>query len=131
MSGGDQSGRINTSHSIIEELARFGHFGSFLAILGQFWPFLGHLVHFWSFWAIWGHIWVTLGHFWAIFWHFWTNLRKVQFFCGIIYPAILPFRMYELDDFNSALLFSASTFQVMQNILGWKCLLNENGWYKR
>ena len=42
LSGGDQSGRINTSHSIIEELARFGHFGSFLAILGHFWPFLGH-----------------------------------------------------------------------------------------
>ena len=42
LSGGDQSGRINTSHSIIEELARFGHFGSFFAILGHFWPFLGH-----------------------------------------------------------------------------------------
>ena len=28
LSGGDQSGRINTSHSIIEQLACFGHFGS-------------------------------------------------------------------------------------------------------
>ena len=46
LSGGDQSGRINTSHSIIEELARFGHFGSFFAILGHLWPFLGHFVSF-------------------------------------------------------------------------------------
>ena len=60
LSGGDQSGRINTSHSIIEELARFGHFGSFFAILGHFWPFLGH---FGSFLAIFGHIGSFLGHF--------------------------------------------------------------------
>ena len=46
LSGGDQSGRINTSHSIIEELTHFDHFGSFLAIFGPFWIIRGH------FWAI-------------------------------------------------------------------------------
>ena len=69
-------------------------------LFGPFWVILGHS------WAIWGHLgsylghfgpfWVIFGHFWAILWHFWTNLRKVQFFCGILNPAILAFRMYAL-----------------------------------
>ena len=70
-----------------------GHFGSFLGHFGSFWVILG------PFWAIWGHIWATLGHFGSFLGHFVAFLKKFaessNFFCGIINPAILAFRMYE------------------------------------
>ena len=90
-SGDDQSGRIKSSHSIIEELASrtgwdcqvvtspghfwpfwviFGHFGSFSAILGHFWLFWVIFGHFGSFLAILGHFWAILGHFRAMLDHF-------------------------------------------------------------
>ena len=82
LSGGDQSGRINTSHSIIEELACFGHFGSFFAILGHFWPFLVILYHFGSFLSHFGSFWVIPEPFWAILGHMWVSLGHFGSFLG-------------------------------------------------
>ena len=47
-----------------------------------------------------GPFWVIFGHIWAILWHFWTNLRKVQFFCGIFEVRILAFRMCAINIFQ-------------------------------
>ena len=77
----------------------WGNIGPFWVIFGPFRIILGHsramLGHFGSYLGHLGPFWVIFGHFWAILWHFWTNLRKVQFFCGILNPAILAFRMYD------------------------------------